>query len=59
MPVESEAQRRAMEAAAHGESKLGIPKNVAKAFLARSPHIRKLPEHVARIAHGMKTVPRL
>ncbi len=34
MPSKSAKQHRAMEAAAHGESTLGIPKNVAKKFVA-------------------------
>lgn len=35
MPIVSEKQRRAMQAAAHGRSKLGIPRDVAKEFLAK------------------------
>ena len=34
MPMKSEAQRRAMHAAAHGKSTLGIPKKVAKKYVA-------------------------
>lgn len=34
MPPKSEAQRRAMQAAAHGKSTLGIPKKVAKEFVS-------------------------
>lgn len=34
MPFESEAQRRAMYAAARGDSKLGIPKAEAQQFIA-------------------------
>jgi hypothetical protein len=34
MPSVSEAQRRAMEAAAHGHSTLGIPEKVGKEFVA-------------------------
>jgi hypothetical protein len=33
MPMQSEAQRRAMHAAAKGKSTLGIPKKVAKEFV--------------------------
>lgn len=43
MPVKSEAQRRAMQAAAHGKSKLGIPKKVAKEYLSHSTS-KNLPE---------------
>ena len=45
MPSVSEKQRRAMQAAAHGKSTLGIPKSVGKEFAAadkaRGP--KKLP----------------
>ena len=34
MPVTSQAQRRAMYAAAEGKSKLGIPKAVGKEMIA-------------------------
>jgi len=34
MPSVSEKQRRAMQAAAHGKSTLGIPKSVGKEFAA-------------------------
>lgn len=34
MPPRSEAQRRAMAAAAHGHSTLGIPAKVGKEFMA-------------------------
>ncbi len=34
MPSVSEKQRRAMQAAAHGHSTLGIPKSVGKDFVA-------------------------
>jgi hypothetical protein len=34
MPSKSTKQHRAMEAAAHGRSTLGIPKRVAKDFVA-------------------------
>jgi hypothetical protein len=33
MPPVSEKQRRAMQAAAHGKSTLGIPKTVAREFV--------------------------
>src|SRR5438477_10347251 len=35
MPVKSEAQRRAMYAALHGKSTLGIPKSVAEKFVGK------------------------
>ena len=33
MPSKTEKQRRAMQAAAHGRGKLGIPKKVAREFV--------------------------
>ena len=37
MPVKSERQRRAMQAAAHGHSTLSIPRKVAMNYLTHSP----------------------
>lgn len=37
MPPISERQRRAMQAAAHGKSTLGIPKSVGADFAATDP----------------------
>jgi hypothetical protein len=37
MPPVSQAQRRAMYAAASGQSTLGIPKSVGKEFVAADP----------------------
>ena len=51
MPPRSEAQRRAMEAAAHGHSTLGIPAKVGKEFSHADPG-GKLPQHVQ---HGHDT----
>jgi hypothetical protein len=42
MPAKSEAQRKAMFAAAAGKSTLGIPKKVGKEFVAATP-AGKLP----------------
>jgi hypothetical protein len=49
MPSKSEAQRRAMQAAAHGQSTLGIPKKVGKEFAAADKQAgkRDLPYHKA------------
>lgn len=47
MPPRSEAQRRAMQAAAHGQSTLGIPKSVGKEFAASDPG-GKLPKRKGR-----------
>lgn len=43
MPPRSEVQRRAMAAAAHGKSTLGIPKKVGKEFM-KSDKGGKLPK---------------
>lgn len=44
MPATSQAQFRAMQAAAHGKSTLGIPKKVGKDFVAATPSTKGLPE---------------
>jgi hypothetical protein len=44
MPFVSEAQRRAMYAAANGKSTLGIPKSVGRDFVAAGPASSNLPE---------------
>ncbi len=44
MPVVSEAQRKAMYAAAAGKSTLGIPKSVGADFIAATPAGAKLPK---------------
>ena len=44
MPSTSEKQRKAMQAAAHGKSTLGIPKKVGKEFAAadaKKAHAKK------------------
>lgn len=43
-PPVSEAQRRAMYAAAAGKSRLGIPKSVGKEYVASGHGVRNLPE---------------
>lgn len=43
MPPVSEAQRRAMQVAAHGHSTLGIPKSVGQEYSAADPG-GKLPK---------------
>jgi hypothetical protein len=45
-PPVSEAQRRAMYAAASGHSNLGIPKSVGKEFVEAGHGVKNLPEHV-------------
>jgi 8-oxo-dGTP pyrophosphatase MutT (NUDIX family) len=47
MPATSEAQRRAMEAAAHGHSTLGIPKKVGAAFVGDAADVK----HAAGVVH--------
>lgn len=52
MPSVSQAQHRAMEAAAHGNSTLGIPKKVGEEFShADKGKVKKLPK---RKAHRSK-----
>ena len=48
MPIVSDAQRKAMYAAAAGKSTLGIPKSVGKDFVAAGPASAKLPEKVPK-----------
>ena len=55
MPAVSEAQRRAMFAAAKGNSNLGIPKSVGQEF-AKADQGGTLPAHkgaVAQAARGL------
>ena len=42
MPAKSEKQYRAMQAAAHGRSKLGIPASVGREFTKEKPPRRLL-----------------
>jgi hypothetical protein len=49
MPPVSERQRRAMQAAAHGNSTLGIPQKVGKEFSQSDPG-GKLPQKKNRSA---------
>lgn len=57
MPMQSEAQRRAMHAAASGKSTLGIPKKVGKEF-ADADQGGKLPKKAGQYSlpksKGMK-----
>ena len=55
MPVVSEAQRRAMHAAAAGKSTLGIPKKVGKEF-ASADKGGKLPPKVQNQKSGRAKV---
>lgn len=47
MPMKSQQQRKAMYAAAKGKSTIGIPKKVAKEFVAEDKP-GKLPKRVKR-----------
>jgi hypothetical protein len=44
MPAKSQAQFRAMEAAAHGRSTLGISKTVGKEYVKATKDVKKLPK---------------
>ena len=48
MPAKSKAQFRAMMAAAHGKSTLGIPKKVGEEFTEATPKgaVKDMPMHV-------------
>lgn len=50
-PVKSQAQRRAMYAAASGHSNLGIPKSVGKEFISSSHGLKNLPERAHKKGH--------
>jgi len=53
MPPRSEAQRRAMRAAASGKSTLGIPKKVGREFSEADPG-GKLPKKVSKLGFKRK-----
>jgi hypothetical protein len=59
MPVKSDAQRRAMYAAAEGKSTLGIPKKVGKEFIGASKGLTGLPEKVGDERAMSKRVPKV
>jgi len=50
MPIRSKAQQRAMYAAAEGRGQTGIPKSVAKEYIAATPKsaYADLPERARR-----------
>ena len=52
MPYKSEAQQKAMYAAAAGKSTLGIPKKVGKEFVKAGPAKANLPKRVPKKAAG-------
>ena len=51
MPSESQAQHRAMEAAEHGHSTLGIPAKVGAEYdkADKAVNVKRLPQHVAPV----------
>lgn len=49
MPSTSGKQHRAMEAAAHGRSTLGIPRKVGKKFVAADSRDKHHAEHLTRM----------
>lgn len=51
MPSKSEAQRRAMQAAAHGKSTLGIPASVGREFVAADKQ-KKGPFRLPKVKKG-------
>jgi hypothetical protein len=52
MPIKSEAQQKAMYAAAAGKSTLGIPKKVGKEFVKAGKAQTNLPKRVPKKAAG-------
>jgi len=44
MPAVSKKQFKAMQAAAHGKSTLGIPQDVGQEFADATPNPKQLPE---------------
>lgn len=50
MPAKSQAQFRAMQAAAHGKSNLGIPKKVGEDFANATSSPKGLPERLTKLA---------
>lgn len=48
MPYKSDAQRKAMYAAAEGKSNIGIPKKVGKEFVKAGPASKNLPKKVTK-----------
>ena len=48
MPATSKAMFRAMQAAKHGHSTLGIPQNVGADFVAATPNPGSLPERARK-----------
>src|SRR6266513_1288668 len=48
MPAKSKAQFRAMQAAAHGHSTLGIPQKVGKEFAAATESPKNLPARAGK-----------
>lgn len=54
MPAKSQAQFRAMEAAAHGHSTLGIPPQVGAEYVAATPSPKALPKKAKRLKVRVK-----
>ena len=48
MPAKSKAQFRAMQAAAHGKSTLGISQKVGKEYVQATPSPKSLPAKKAK-----------
>jgi hypothetical protein len=54
MPATSQAQYRAMQAAAHGKSTLGIPQSVGKEFADATSNVSSLPKRLTSLAKRRK-----
>ena len=49
MPAKSKAQNRLMQAAARGDTRLGVARKVAREFVRKTKGVKHLPE---RVKHG-------
>jgi len=48
MPAKSQAQYRLMQAAAHGKTRAGVPKKVAREYVKKTKSPGRLPEKVKK-----------
>lgn len=54
MPAKSQAQAKAMFAAASGHSTLGIPKSVGQEFSSATHNVKDLPKRLSSLAQKRK-----
>lgn len=58
MPAKSQAQFRAMQAAAHGHSTLGIPAKVGREFAEATGDVKSLPKTVGHLRSRVRKMRR-